>query len=355
MRDWLRTLHDRLAAGEAPLVRVVVAAVRGSAPREPGACMLVGAAAEHGTVGGGHLELVATQTARAMLQAPAGSARLDRFPLAAALGQCCGGIVELWFQRYDAADIPALAFALHARDSEPASVVASSMNPGRPRAQLLDLATAMAEGAEALDQDATLAVLVQHADGPVLYERLATRVTELWLFGAGHVGRALVNVLSPLPFRVTWVDSREGMFPAMLPASVTPLHSPQPADEVADMPPDAWALVMTHSHDEDLALCEALLARGTFGWAGVIGSIPKTKRFRQRLAQRGFEAAAIARLAMPIGIGGIRSKEPGAIAVAVAAQLLLERESRGERARAGHASREPTAFGDAPHGISGSS
>jgi xanthine dehydrogenase accessory factor len=85
---------------------------------------------------------------------------------------------------------------------------------------------------------------------------------------------------------------------------------------------------MTHSHDEDLAICEALLAHPMFGWAGVIGSGPKTKRFRQRLLQRGFSAAAIARLTMPIGVAGIASKEPAAIAVAVAAQLLQLREAR---------------------------
>ena len=94
------------------------------------------------------------------------------------------------------------------------------------------------------------------------------------------------------------------------------------------MPAGAWALVMTHSHDEDFAIGEALLRDGRFGWAGVIGSAAKTKRFRQRLEQRGFSPQQVARLTMPIGIGGIHSKEAAAIAVAVAAQLLQLREAK---------------------------
>jgi xanthine dehydrogenase accessory factor len=273
MRDWLATLVQELRATHEPIVRVVVAATRGSAPRDAGACMLVSADREWGTIGGGHLEHVATQTARGMLPAPVGSTRHDRFSLGASLGQCCGGIVELSFQRYDGADLASLEKMLEDR---------GSAVPGE---------------------------------------------TDLWLFGAGHVGRALVHVLAALPFRITWIDSREAMLPHELPAGIRGLHSPYPAEEVKGMPAGAWALIMTHSHDEDLALCEALLADGRFAWAGVIGSAPKTARFRQRLRQRGFAPEAIRRLTMPIGIGAIRSKEPAAIAIAVAAQLLQVREA----------------------------
>jgi xanthine dehydrogenase accessory factor len=272
MKDWLATLHAELAAGNAPLVRVMVAATRGSAPREAGACMLVSPDREWGSIGGGHLELVATRTARSML-ASQEATRIDRFSLGASLGQCCGGIVELSFQRYESVEIAAIAQMLEAR-------------------------------------------------GPQLPGE-----TPLWIFGAGHVARALVNVVGPLPFRITWIDSREGMFPAGVANTVRTVHAPQPAEEVKDMPRGAWALVMTHSHDEDFAICEALLRDAGAAFIGVIGSAPKTTRFRQRLAQRGFGAAQLARLTMPIGIGGIRNKEPAAIAVAVAAQLLQLREA----------------------------
>lgn len=322
MRDWLATLPAALAR-EPRVVRVVVCAVRGSAPREPGASMLVTPHETLGTIGGGHLELVATGIAREMLVPGAAGLRHDRFPLAASLGQCCGGIVELWFERYEAADRTRLAQAVRLRDmgASPDAIAAlASRDPRSAR-----------------------------------YEQFDPQLTPLWLFGAGHVGRALVNVLAPLPFHVTWVDSREnawemgsraiaaGAAPGMTGPGVTPgaaieamargpitLHSPQPQDEVPDMPAGAWALVMTHSHDEDLAICEALLAHGGFAWAGVIGSQPKTRRFRQLLARK-FAPELVARLTMPIGIGGIASKEPAAIAVAVAAQLLQLRESLAAR------------------------
>lgn len=296
MRDWLQALHDALSRGQGPCVRVAVRAVRGSAPREPGASMIVFARGEAGTIGGGHLELVATRIARERLATPGpgpGLAPVMRFPLAASLGQCCGGIVELWFQRYEAADAPALAQALRLR----------------------------AEGAPAQ----AIAPLASRDPDAVRYERFSPGLTPLWLFGAGHVGRALVHVLSPLPFAITWVDSREEAIDSL--DGVRGLHALDPAQEVAAMGAGDWALVLTHSHDEDYAICEALLRHGRFGWAGVIGSAPKAKRFRQRLGQRGFAAGAIARLTMPIGIGGIRSKEPAAIAVAVAAQLLQVREA----------------------------
>lgn len=338
MRDWLRALQEELRVRNAPVVRVVVATVRGSAPREPGACMLVTPTGELGTIGGGHLELVATRIARGLLrgrEAPAESdigatspPRLDRFALGASLGQCCGGIVELWFQRYDASDLPFLARALEAREGGETTVM-----EGR---RLLTHEEALREGASHLDVHD--AVLLRGASGPTLYESIRLRDTSLWLFGAGHVARALVHVLAPLPFAMTWVDSREGMLPADLPANVRGIHSPDPAAEVRDMGADAWALVMTHSHDEDFAICQALLEHGRSldsagasrprWWAGVIGSLPKAARFRQRLLQRGYSADEISRLTMPIGIGGIRSKEAAAIAVAVAAQLLQLREAR---------------------------
>jgi len=321
MNDWLAALHEELRANGGPVVRVVVANVRGSAPRDPGASMLVSAKGETGTIGGGHLEFVATRAARDLLEASPGASRLDRLALGASLGQCCGGIVELSFRRYDARDIAFLSAALEARQEGSAAVIAGD--------RLLSGEEAVREGADLRESDA---VLVRRPEGPVLYERLVPRETGLWLFGAGHVGRQLVNILAPLPFSITWIDSRDQAFPGGLPANVRAIESPHPADEVRGLRAGDWALVMTHSHDEDFDICRALLEHGRFGWAGVIGSQPKTARFRQRLAQRGFKASSIARLTMPIGIKGIRGKEPAAIAVAVAAQLLQLRDARASSA-----------------------
>jgi xanthine dehydrogenase accessory factor len=309
MSDWLAALVDRLAQEEA-VVRVVVSAVRGSAPREPGACMLVGASQVDGTIGGGHLEWKALEIARGMLQAGTDeSPRVDRFVLGATLGQCCGGAVELWFERIAAAHRDFFREALAQRRGGTVLAIATARSPGTPRTLI---------PAETGDPRARLA----GPDRDILVERIDTGHAPLLLFGAGHVGRAIARVLAELPFDVTWVDERAEEFPASLPDNVTPLASDSPVDEVARAPRDAMYLVLTHRHDLDYDLCRAILQRDDFRWAGLIGSSTKAASFRKRLARQGVQPDRIARLVSPIGVKGIASKAPAAIAIGVAAQLL---------------------------------
>lgn len=311
MNDWLPALVRTLDRDEA-LVRVVVSAVRGSTPREPGACMLVGRSHFEGTIGGGHLEWKALAAARNLLDAPPDcELRRDRFVLGAALGQCCGGVVELWFERVAPGERDFFAAALAQRRTGAPVAIATSWNKGSPVQRRLQEVAA----------DAPRAALLR-SDGDVLVERIDCDRTPVWLFGAGHVGQALVRALAGLPFDVTWVDERAGIFPASLPDNAQVLVSDDPVGEVAAVPPGTIYLVLTHRHDLDFELCRAILARGDFRWAGVIGSATKAASFRGRLARAGIDGERIARLVSPIGIKGIGSKAPAAIAVAVAAQLL---------------------------------
>jgi xanthine dehydrogenase accessory factor len=280
-----------LARGEAAVVVEVVQA-RGSVPRGRGTRMLVTAAAVAGTIGGGHLELKAIESARRRLQRPCGpdtgqtsrpaQALVDteHFPLGPALGQCCGGAVTLRYLALDAA------------------------------------------------------LLAAWPDLPPRFH--------LQLYGAGHVGRALVQVLRGVPCAVQWIDEREDQFPPPDPGEdsggggtariervcVEPVEA-----EVAAAPPGASFLVLTHSHDLDLRICEAILRRGDFGFLGLIGSRTKRARFVSRLTQRGLPAALVERIACPIGLTGLEGKEPGVIAVAAVAQLLaLHPEPQADRA-----------------------
>jgi xanthine dehydrogenase accessory factor len=267
------------AAGRAAVV-VTVVEHQGSVPRETGTRMLVAADAVVGTIGGGHLELQALRRARQCLQAwaPTGSARAARDPVLAepveapaetqrialgpSLGQCCGGALVL---RY----------------------------------------TPLAD------------------DPPAQWQGPPPRFT-LHLFGAGHVGRAIVNLLAVVPCRVRWVDEREGEFPAVaLPPHIERVCAePVQAEVAAAAAGDAF-LVLTHSHDLDLAITREILARGDFGFFGLIGSATKRAKFERRLAERGFAPGVVARITCPIGLPGLRGKEPGVIAVAAVAQLLL--------------------------------
>lgn len=356
MNRWIASLRATLLDGE-PAVRVSVAAVKGSAPREPGACMLVRASGFEGSIGGGHLELKAIGIARDMLAQSAGTrARLDRFALGATLGQCCGGAVNLWFDRYDASDLPFLNAVADARERGPA-VVATTMSPDGPARRALhtperdpgsvhDVALAAERLLHAPPGAPRALLLPASGDrAPALLERADSPHAQLWLFGAGHVGRALVGVFADLPFDVTWVDSRPDAFPSSAPSNVAMRVEASPVEAAARAPAGAWFLVMTHSHDLDYDLCTAILRRDDHAWAGLIGSETKATCFAVRFAREGIAPQAIARLTSPIGSRTIRSKLPGAIAVSVAAQLLEQLETRaasGQSERRAARTRERT-------------
>ena len=262
----LRLLLDGLSAGPACLV--TVESTQGSVPRETGTWMAVFADRLVGTIGGGHLEFQAIAEARRRLggvQAAEPATPL-RFALGPALGQCCGGVVHLGFERLAAADALALA------------------------------------------------------------ARLAPRLYPVALFGGGHVGHALARVLAPLPFALTWIDSRDGVFPEPPPDGVVCEHSEPVQGAVPGLVAGTRVLIMSFSHAEDLDVVAACLhrqrERQDLPFIGLIGSQTKWATFSHRLRERGFAQDELAQVTCPIGIPGIGGKEPEVIAVVVAAQLL---------------------------------
>lgn len=297
---------DALAAAIAahgPVMRVVVVEFQGSSPREVGAEMLVWADGQSGTIGGGALEFDAIARAREMLKRGATEPRFDRIPLGPALGQCCGGSVVLMTQRHDAQSVAALA-----------GQISAAAGPGQmPLAVRRELAKARGQG---------IAPKARMIDGWFV-EPLTREVRPLWIWGAGHVGRAVVSVLSPLPdVAITWVDTTRNRFPAEIPAGVTPIWTLAPGALVAHAPADAEHLILTYSHALDLELCHRLLHRG-FAFCGLIGSATKWARFRSRLAALGHADTAIDRITCPIGMPEL-GKHPQQIAVGVAAQLIAK-------------------------------
>ncbi len=286
-----RRLLDALDAGT-PCVWVTVARVRGSAPREEGAGLLVTATTAEGTVGGGHLEKKAIELAREWLRLGKAAATSRHYPLGPALGQCCGGAVDLLFRpinEYERGWVETLAHAERAGGD-------------------VDLRTRL-DGAGA-------AIVTRHRFQP----------WHVWVFGAGHVGRALAQVFGVLHCRFTWVDSREQEFPRVVADNVTVLQSDHPQDQVDAIPPGADVLVLTHSHALDLEIVRALMLRDDLRYIGMIGSATKSALFRRRLLERGASRGNIEKLHCPIGKAGMNhDKHPGAIAVAVAADLVCRR------------------------------
>lgn len=262
----LRMLLDVLA--HAPVCLVEVDATQGSAPRERGAWMAVHAGGIIDTIGGGHLEYQAIAEAHERLAGARGEDVL-RYPLGPSLGQCCGGVVFLRF------------------------------------------------------------TVVTAADTHALYARLTQNHAPVALFGGGHVGHAIARVLAPLPYALTWVDSRDGIFPDPLPEGVECEHSDPVQAAVPTLAPGSHVLIMSFSHAEDLDVVAACLkrqrARGDLPFIGLIGSKTKWATFRRRLRERGYTDEELAHVTCPIGVPGITGKEPDVIAVAVAAQLLQQR------------------------------
>ncbi len=263
-------------------VRVVVTATDGSVPRDAGTWMAVveGDPTPIGTIGGGRLEFDAIAHARQLL---AGTAQEStrRYALGPSLGQCCGGVVQLRFDRHEAATRDALQAQF---DTEP-----------------------------------------------------GTRMP-MALFGGGHVGRAIVRALAPLPIALHWVDSREGVFAdaaalglSHWPRNVTTEHADPVHDAVQDLAPGSGVLIMSFSHAEDLDIVMACLKRqrtvSDLAFIGLIGSKTKWATFVHRLRERGFSEDECRRVTCPIGLPTIVGKEPEVIAASVAAQVLGFRQA----------------------------
>lgn len=318
LADWLKRL-------EGPAVLVTVVETKGSVPREAGARMLVEALGQQGSIGGGELEWRALKVARAALRAGLAKPELRSFALGPELGQCCGGHVKLLFEPLiDMVEIRALAETLDALDRP--ALLTRRLGDGT-RGIVWDDGHSGHVDAEVfrawLQEPGPRIEAIEEAQDAIVVERLASPRPHIWIFGAGHVGRALVDVLARLPRqRVIWVDERADIFPPELPPSVTKLWVRMPEVVVPQILGGAAVLVMTHSHARDLAIVDRALKRPELGFVGLIGSKTKRLRFERRLGAGGHERAALDRLVCPIGLPGIRGKEPELIALAVAAQLL---------------------------------
>ena len=357
MRIWAMVAEMVASHGRCALV--TVAEVRGSAPREPGARMVIAPdGGFRGTIGGGELEWQAIGVARDVLSRDAAAATLDRLTLGPDLGQCCGGSVRLLTEVLDRDRLDEVR-ALAAREAAGPFVTQGRIGPHRVERLVVDGVVPGALGADGIGRPVNRPTIVDspagsdaarevppkgrgrngttggvHA-GPavvlegdgVIVERFCDSRRPVWLFGAGHVGRALMLALAPLPFEVTWIDERADAFPAAMPANVRSLHSAEPAGEVARAPAGALIVVMTHSHARDLAVVHAALAAGRFDYVGLIGSASKRARFTRRLRESGVPEARIAKLVCPIGLLTIGSKHPAAIAAGVAVQLLERDEA----------------------------
>ncbi len=325
MNEWIDELSDLTASGER-VVLVTVAGIRGSAPREVGAKMIVSDDATFGTIGGGQLEYQCTRIACDMLS-DGETPSLQKFPLGTSMGQCCGGVVDILFEPI-ASVLPAWLRdlrALHGQREPTVIVTDLDGNVGKI------LVTADSIFGKSEGESAPLIInrareglesgRTAHRIDNWFFEDIVGTDLNIAVFGAGHVGSAVVHSLSSLDSNIRWVDSRRNIFRGT-PANVRTIESFDPSLEVAAMPPRSCYLVMTHSHALDFNICDRILRRGDAAYCGLIGSLTKRRRFEKRFAEQGMQEHDIKKLVCPIGVGGISGKKPTEIAVAVAAEVL---------------------------------
>jgi xanthine dehydrogenase accessory factor len=156
----------------------------------------------------------------------------------------------------------------------------------------------------------------------LLFEPMGQPQAQIAVFGAGHVGRALVPLLASLPCKVRWIDSRENEFPEQIPAGVDKVVEDEVIDEVGSMPPGSYYIVMTHNHQLDLELTAAILKRNDFAYYGLIGSKSKRAKFEHRLRERGFTTEVMRRMRCPLGLAEVKGKLPIEIAVSIAGEVI---------------------------------
>lgn len=326
MQDWLTHIEYYLQQA-IPAVLVTVVETKGSVPREVGAKIVVSADEVLGSIGGGHLEFAAISHARERIAAgDLDFPDFQDFPLGPTLGQCCGGFVRVMYepintcntqwmedvQQMDLCNQPVALITDTLCNAGIKSIVTCGLEWGAVLPEPV-----VREARARCGGQLTAGMYQNYFIEPVMDRQL-----QVYLFGAGHVGKALVEVLSSLPLKVHWIDSRESEFPGEVKENIRICVSDEPEYEVDAAPPGTLFLVMTHSHALDFNICSRVLKKGGYGFLGLIGSASKRSRFVRRLAARGVAKERIQDLVSPIGVGGIEGKQPAVIAVAVAAQVL---------------------------------
>ena len=303
MLNWMQLAA--LSQQTEPFILVTVALVKGSSPREVGAKMAVFPDRIKGTIGGGHLEFAAIEHAKQLLsQAQDNQISLTQTPLTPRFDQCCGGHVTLVFEKINPASSTWLVdlaqfLALKPTKNNQAWLIfdqishqkAISRTPTKPEKHLI-------------------------------IETIQPHPFPIIIFGAGHVGKALLNQLQYLDAQLTLVDSRADQLPQLQQPHIQCITSDDWQSIVEQAPSHAYFLIMTHSHQLDFALTQAILKKGQFAYCGLIGSKTKKVRFERQLSASGFTQHQITRLTCPIGLPSIPGKSPEVLAISVVAQLL---------------------------------
>ena len=308
MTNWVEAARERIGAHGA-VVRASLVGVKGSAPREAGAMMLITEDDIWQTIGGGTLEFTVMSRAREML-ADSAAGPWARMVMRAALGpdmgQCCGGQVRVLLERFGSDEDAVLVGLASCR------AIAHPLDGSAP----LGDAGGTPPG---LDRDTGCFIAPVTLPGRPAF-----------LYGAGHIGRALAPHLTALQLDLHWVDVEKARFPAEIPAGVRQVIASDPTVIAAHAPEESIHLVVTHNHTLDEAICHRVLSGHGFARIGLIGSATKAARFRSRLSKAGIAQPELNRLVCPVGLPEITGKHPARVALSIAAGVAIWQQELDE-------------------------
>ena len=316
---WIEVARARIASDGA-VVRASLVGVKGSAPREAGATMLITERDIWQTIGGGSLEFEVMRRARAMLAESGGLSgglsgdpsgdpwprQVMRAALGPDMGQCCGGQVRVLLERFGPDQDGTLAAlagcraVMHPLDGDQAPSDAGDAEIGMDRANKAFVAPVAVPG------------------------------RPVFVYGAGHIGRALASHLVALQLDLHWVDVAAERFPDQIPHGARRVVAADPTVIAAHAPADSLHLVITHNHDLDEAICHRILSGEGFARLGLIGSATKAARFRSRLGKAGIDPASLDRLVCPVGLAAITGKHPARVALSIAAGVAIWQQELDE-------------------------
>ena len=310
--NWIAAANHLLSEKQM-IAHAIIISVRGSAPREIGANMLISDAQIWNTIGGGSLEFEVMRVARELIQKnnlkpTALYRKVINLALGPDMGQCCGGNVKVLLEILSRPDIDKLL-----KYSDKALPLVHPLKSGIP-----------IEVSNSTD--------IRKFDNSLKNEffvlPIEKKLDPLFIYGAGHVGRALVKIIDNLDFDIHWVDIDEKRFPEGSAFNFSKVIALDPSLIASHAPNNAYHVIITHSHPLDEAICFALLSKNQFRFCGLIGSKTKNARFRSRLSKMGIIDEQLTRLTCPIGIDEINSKQPVKVAISIAAQLAIWQETR---------------------------
>ncbi len=292
---------EKLVSVHEELIRVLIVTTKGSTPRETGARMLVWDKGQKGTIGGGALEFKLLNICRKRIADRKLNPHVISQPLGPGLGQCCGGHIKFVLEYFNNDLLDEIKETVSKKSIYTRSVQKRVDGKETYNPLLIEGLPIFKEG--------------------WLAEELIENKEQLWIFGSGHVGTAIVNLVSNLPsIEITWIDFEEDRFPKKIPDGVNKVIAANPEQLTKYAPEGGLFLVLTHSHDLDLKVMEGLL-RKDFSYLGLIGSRTKWSRFQQRLLSLGLPQNVLNKVKCPIGIRDL-GKHPWQIAVGVSAEIL---------------------------------